>query len=47
MDEYLQNNLKDIIKQAISDPYTPVIRKHSQEDNRYSVKFGIFNQSMI
>lgn len=25
MDEYLQNNLKDIIKQAIWDPYTLVL----------------------
>lgn len=39
MDEYLQNNLKDIIKQAIWDPYTLVLRKHSQEDKWQEVPY--------
>ena len=39
MDEYLQNNLKDIIKQAIWDPYTLVLRKHSQEDKWQEVTY--------
>ena len=39
MDEYLQNSLKDIIKQAIWDPYTLVLRKHSQEDKWQEVPY--------
>ena len=39
MDEYLQNKLKDIIKQAIWDPYTLVLRKHSQEDKWQEVPY--------
>ena len=39
MDEYFQNNLKDIIKQAIWDPYTLVLRKHSQEDKWQEVPY--------
>ena len=39
MDEYLKNNLKDIIKQAIWDPYTLVLRKHLQEDKWQEVPY--------